>query len=82
MGQSNLKKIYENNGLIIWQGRTRREYCDDIKRADNVFYVETKGCVRYTTFDAIKMLEFIFVNMVLESEREKVREELRRRFGL
>jgi len=82
MEHLNLKKIFENNGIIIWQGRSRRDYSDDIKRVDNCFYIETKGKVRYTIFDAVKMLEYLFVNMVLESEREKVREILRRTFNL
>jgi len=82
MEHGNLKKIYENNGVIIWQGPSRRQYDADVKRADNVFYLETQGKVRFSTFDPIKMLEYLYINMVYESEREKVREQLRKVFEL
>jgi len=77
-----LKPIYVNNGLTIWQGPNVKDFDPAINRVDSVFYVETEGKVRYAKFDAIKMLEFVFVNMVYEGEREKVRKMLKETFKL
>lgn len=77
-----LKLIYENNGLKIWQGPNVKNFGTNINRFDNVFYVETQGKVRYAKFDAVKMLEFLYINMILEKERELLRDTLRRTFQL
>lgn len=82
MEQTNYKIVYENNGFRILQGPNRRDFGKEVNRVDSVFYIETDGPVRYAKFDPIKMLSFLFVNMVYEGEREKVRQMLRKEFNL
>ena len=82
MAQTSYKIIYENNGIRILQGPNRRDFGKEVNRVDSVFYIETDGPVRYAKFDPIKMLEFIYINMIYEGEKEKLRQMLRETFQL
>jgi len=78
-----MKVYYQSGTFTIWyERRSRRNYNREIKKADNIFYIETRGKYMYTEEDAIKMLEAIFLNMVSWREREKLKEKLRKRFGI
>jgi len=82
-----MKIAYQNGGFTIWYKRgstpqKRNKYSNEVQRVDNVFYVETKGKWRYTKEDAIRMCEFLLLNMVYYGEREKFKEMLRKRLGL
>lgn len=77
-----LKKIYDNNGFSIWQGPNIRDYGPTINRVDSVFYIETEGKIRYAKMDVIKAMEFLYLNMVYEGEKEILRKILRKTFYL
>ena len=82
-----MKIAYQNGRFIIWYERgstpqKRNKYSDEVQRVDNVFYVETRGKWRYTKEDAIKMCEFLLLNMVYPGERERFKKMLRERLNL
>ena len=79
---SRLRPIHFNNGITIFQGPNRRDFGSEVNRVDQVFYIETNGKVRYTKDDIIKALEFLYLNMIYDGEREKLRQILRRVFHL
>jgi len=83
-GDGKLMKVYYQNGIFtIWYERkSYRNYNREVKRVDNVFYVEAKAKHMYTEEDAIKMLEAIYLNMVYQKERERLREKLKERFHI
>jgi len=83
-GDGKLMEVYYQNGIFtIWyERRSRRNYNREIKRVDNVFYVEAKNKYLYSEEDAIKMLEAIYLNMVSPKERQILREKLKQRFHI
>lgn len=76
--------VYTNRykTLRVWRGDSLKDYSSDIKAQDCTYYVETNGKVLYREDTPIILLKVIYENMILESEKERIKTKLRAEFDL